>query len=309
LLVVIAIIAILIGLLVPAVQKVRETANRISCANNMKQLGTAAHNYHSSFDKLPPGALGAPPASNPFAMPTDFWDYQHVGLLAILLPYVEQDNLYKQMQVNWNATAKGPGWWTVDANWAAAQTKLKVFLCPSDNPYTSTFATVVILTTFVDPANGPTLEWFGFGENGGGGDNLGRTNYVGVAGLIGELNIPDLDAWEGIFITQQQNSLGQITNADGTSNTMLFGETLGGSSQGARDLSLCWMGVGTMPTGWGLPDPAPWYTFSSKHTGIVQFCFADGSVRGIRKNADYRSFVAASGWHDGVTYDYSLIGN
>src|SRR5205085_3190979 len=134
---------------------------------------------------------------------------------------------------------KGPGWWDVDANWNAAQTKIKLFLCPSDDPYTSTYATIVILTTFVDPTpmtGGPTLEWFGFGEGGGGGDNLGRTNYVGVAGLLGEIHDPNFDVWEGIFITQKQNSLGRLTSADGTSNTLLFGESLGGTSQGARDL-------------------------------------------------------------------------
>src|SRR5436189_1629051 len=84
LLVVIAIIAILIGLLVPAVQKVREAANRINCQNNLKQLGLAAHHYHDAHQHLPPAIGYYPPASGAFG-----------NYFFHLLPYVEQDNLYR----------------------------------------------------------------------------------------------------------------------------------------------------------------------------------------------------------------------
>src|SRR5215510_7351220 len=108
LLVVIAIIAILIGLLLPAVQKVREAAARMKCSNNLKQIALASHNFHSTYGRLPPGYLG--PMVN---TSTSLVDAQCVGVLAFLLPYIEQDNIHRQLQVNWDIKSPGPNWWSV----------------------------------------------------------------------------------------------------------------------------------------------------------------------------------------------------
>src|SRR5260370_15433515 len=122
LLVVIAIIAILIGLLLPAVQKVREAANRIKCDNNLKQLGLAAHNYHDVHQQFPPGIGYYPPASGAFGI-----YFFH------LLPYVEQDNLYMIAQGSVPfPPPDGPTMVYYPGNNNVYSKRVAVFLCTSD---------------------------------------------------------------------------------------------------------------------------------------------------------------------------------
>src|SRR5437660_3207304 len=99
LLVVIAIIAVLIGLLLPAVQKVREAASRLKCKNNLKQIGLAMHNYHDAQGSFPSGYVSSVGPNSPADDRGPGW-----GWAALILPYVEQDNLYKQIQLNKDIT-------------------------------------------------------------------------------------------------------------------------------------------------------------------------------------------------------------
>src|SRR5437899_2222541 len=124
LLVVIAIIAVLVGLLLPAVQKVREAASRMKCQNNLKQFGIACHGYHDVNGTFPPGALEIPQV-------TYSWSGDKGSWLVCVLPYMEQENIYltfpKISQPNYNSVANSPMGGTL-----AGRLKLPYGRCPSD---------------------------------------------------------------------------------------------------------------------------------------------------------------------------------
>jgi prepilin-type N-terminal cleavage/methylation domain-containing protein len=314
LLVVIAIIAILIGLLVPAVQKVREAAARTQCANNLKQIALAAHNYESTFKRMPPGFLGSTPdlAKNPTDAAGNWADSsnQYVGVLALLLPYVEQAPLYRQLEAAagsssyFSVTAQGPNWFSNGNLVNLAKTHIPTFICPSDDAESVTGLSPYI--AYVTYKSGTSFTVLGLRFNSY--VDLGRTNYIGVAGYGGAAS----SNFQGIFTNRSKVRMTAIS--DGTSNTLLFGESLGGEATGTRLRSLGWMGSGAMPTAWGLtenPTDLDWFRFSSRHTGIVQFSFADGSVRAVRyvgtSGTDWNTYVYISGYSDGQATDYSSI--
>ena len=192
LLVVIAIIAVLVGLLLPAVQKVREAGNRMKCSNNIKQIALAALNYHDTYKSFPPGVYQLPFATAP--------KYRGITVFVYLLPFLEQNNLAN----GWDMT--NPLNNTVGANTSPTATVLNGLICPSD----------------VIP-NNPV-------NSGGGGRWYGITSYGGNGGT--RSYDPQFASNDGIFFVIGPGSqtdakgypirIADIT--DGVSNTILFGE-------------------------------------------------------------------------------------
>ena len=278
LLVVIAIIAILIGLLLPAVQKVREAAARSSCQNNLKQLNLAAMNYESTYGVLPPGNHST----------------SYVGTLAYLLPYVEQDNVYKMIppELLQLGNTTGGVWW--GTGWTAANNTVKTFLCPSDRPDAETPTGGIFAYLYT---GGNTVYGATFGPD---YPTLGRTSYVPNAGYIGKDG-----PYAGPYYPDSKTKIVGIT--DGTSNTLGFGEWLGSPESGPRPYVGAWMGMGAVPTAWGINGEGYWHQFAGKHPGIILFGYCDGSIRSVKKGADSNTFIYVSGATDGVIADLDTL--
>lgn len=341
LLVVIAVIGILIGLLLPAVQAAREAGRRLRCANRLKQLGLAVHNFHDVYNRVPPGYLG--PVTSPRRDAVDhtsdpednplFEMNPWLGTNAYVLPYVEQTALHERILLNWNPLiykdksplapyAEAPWWWFAQT-WKAAQTKLPTMTCPSTDPYQADEDHFVMLHTSFNTETQDVNVW---GMSFPASSNLGLTNYIGCAGGFGMLPLSDWHRFRGIFGNRTTTRLADIQ--DGTSNTLLFGESIGGKRWTRPDTgshfkphhygAFCWMSVSGMPTAWGLrtePDSAAltwWYQqynmYSSEHNGLVQFCWADGSVQGLHTSVDYAAYVFVSSMSEGVPVGADALG-
>jgi prepilin-type N-terminal cleavage/methylation domain-containing protein/prepilin-type processing-associated H-X9-DG protein len=263
LLVVIAIIGILLGLLLPAVQKVREAAARLQCQNNLKQIGLALHDFHDANQRLPPGYAAAPPYVDGETDTAPGW-----GWAAYTLPYVEQDNLYRQLDFS-RPVQNSP----------AIQSVVKVYLCPSDQPPGVAFT--------VSDAFGAPLAL------------AAPSSYAATVGQdVSDVADP---VGDGIFYRNSRTRFTDIT--DGTSQTVMVGDRAWTQTQGiwagvipgavtrpgprnswqtatgaAPTLVLVhnnWVNITTDADG-GLDD------FSSNHPNGVNLLFADGSVHFVR---------------------------
>jgi len=325
LLVVIAIIGILIALLLPAVQAAREAARRTQCANNLKQIALASHNYHDTRKKFPPGYLGV--LDDEWG---NLWDAQHVGALAFLLPYMEQNNVYDQFgDVSSyfdleRIDVPNDYWFRYTNIRNVGLTRINSFLCPSTDAYEDETGAFAALIPFRwkgggepnhQPPDCPHDDWgmggIYYSASGSVGPNLGRTNYIGVAGVGSNWAFPNSMAnLLGIYGNRTQHTFGSIL--DGSSNTLAFGESMGSYNnydQGdrRRQFSHTWMTAGGMIAHQGLKQvyfPCPfdrkttnnsltykaWYQFSSEHPTVVQFALGDGSVRPINETIDIYTF-------------------
>jgi prepilin-type N-terminal cleavage/methylation domain-containing protein/prepilin-type processing-associated H-X9-DG protein len=318
LLVVIAIIAILIGLLLPAVQKVREAAARMKCSNNIKQLALACHTYADANGGLPPAVIMRNYNDNPYS------DDIGPNWAVLLLPNIEQGNLYNQYQAGiqlWMSTTTQ----TTDKTWAGVKNfSIPSMLCPSD-PGTGVACSQNLANVSGGnwargnyAANTGPAYHYGNRLNGGSSDN-------GDLGLAGQ---GPFSVWTTPSI---KRGMGIQQISDGSSNTVLFAEvrsgvdqtdprgvwafglagssTLTGHAQGddrvPNDMGGCSDDVRDAPNKPELGMGA-WTscnsnqaTARSKHAGGVNIAFGDGSVRFVRDSIPQRTWHIINASNDG----------
>ena len=306
LLVVIAIIAVLIGLLVPAVQKVREAANRMSCGNNLKQLAIAVHSYGDANGSLPYNGSRTFTNSGQSCCGINAprWSW-----ISRVLPYIEQEALSKQANVsdttNMDASA---------ASLAAIATPIKSLRCPSDitaatrNDAANVAPTVVALTSYKGISGGNwgdgEARWLWGTPNGPFSSPVGTTSHAGIHNGNGMFFRADY---------LRRLKLSDIT--DGTSNTMMVGEDVGNLNQhlswpySNNAVGTCGIAINSKQANGAAYNYTDWpnvYSFRSMHTGGAQFALADASVRFVRESVNitsYRNLCSIQGGELGTPDD------
>ncbi|MCE9564995.1 MAG: DUF1559 domain-containing protein [Planctomycetes bacterium] len=303
LLVVIAIIAILIGLLLPAVQKVREAAARAKCSNNLKQMGIALHAYESSNQKFPPAGNN-----------TGGWG---LSWMVLILPYIEQDALYQILARQASPVVSSPGYNDATNNTAIANLTLSVYRCPSSplpfngahNGNKSQAADYTAITGCINDATNWTTV----------------NNFTGNSGISSD---------GGVMYQQSAVRIADIT--DGTSNTVVIGEVGGGFKNGStaapadfrpgRTYSFMmgaanpWNNTDNRGMNWttlryavnyapatavltdattGIMQPGANNPLTSSHTGGINAVFGDGSVRFLQNSLPTQTLGRLSARADG----------
>jgi prepilin-type N-terminal cleavage/methylation domain-containing protein/prepilin-type processing-associated H-X9-DG protein len=341
LLVVIAIIAILIGLLLPAVQKVREAANRIQCQNNLKQIGLALHNYHGTLGSFP-NAFKLLPAPDP-TVPFPGAAQHGASAFTLILPYLEQDNLYRQI----DTTRAALSMVNMPPGNPAYATPIKTFLCPSAPGKPIVDYSAELAQSFNN---------FGIQVTYPSGLIFGRTDYAPDAGMSAD--IPGINIKGGAsIICQPPDGPVRITDIlDGSSNTIMIVEdaarpawygSKGVASQpaigGYSPVEGAYSGRGPAPQGggaWADPlnyiatngadpsgsgiaaggnfdgmPPAPWTCANgcsndseifAFHTGGSNILFGDGSVRFVKNGLTMNQMQALLSRAGGevISFDY-----
>jgi prepilin-type N-terminal cleavage/methylation domain-containing protein/prepilin-type processing-associated H-X9-DG protein len=295
LLVVIAIIAILIGLLLPAVQKVRDAANRIKCANNMKQMGLALHNYNDTNGNLPNGIVVTGNYPPPMGTGNNYYPYW--SWMALIMPFWEQDNLYRQADTWAHSNVANYSFWPWGGFWIG----------PS-SPANPALGTQV--KTVMCPADGRQYRNLPAAQAGVYGSDVAFTGYLGVAsGANGDYSDYMNTALQGILYWGSTTRLTDVS--DGLSNTPMVGERppskdlyygwwfagagwdgsgLGDVVMGARAINYA-NSLGCPITKVGLQpgtinDTCDQVHFWSLHSGGANFLMGDGSVRFTRYSND-----------------------
>jgi prepilin-type N-terminal cleavage/methylation domain-containing protein/prepilin-type processing-associated H-X9-DG protein len=288
LLVVIAIIAILIGLLLPAVQKVREAAARMKCQNNLKQIGLALHNYHDVNNTLPPGGVSK------IVAPAQPSTEAGVGFHVLILPYIEQTALAAKFDVTRGYRAA--------INYPLSVLKVDIYLCPSSNSHKTSIASERVAT---DPAGGPSTTL---------AEDPWTVHYLGIAGpkngTLYQVELPNSAnggcALQGILYRDSKVKLTDIT--DGTSNTLMVGEqSFDANSIGYRtyirgcnsstNVACASTRNVTNPLNSMPCNGSTGYndvSFGSQHSKGANFLLGDGSVRFIPSSIDFAVYQAAA---------------
>jgi prepilin-type N-terminal cleavage/methylation domain-containing protein len=331
LLVVIAIIGILIALLLPAVQAAREAARRSQCANNLKQVGVALHNYHDSFKVFPPALL------NPGRMSASGARRSNVNVdqgalnttgWALLLPFMEQGPLHSQYNFNFCSTASnnygGYPWGLLgpdSVNSAVVVTRLSVLECP----------TASTLGEHRTRNPGQESDFYSMPP-----DGCYRTNYAFSSGTLQDrshaFRLYNGHIQQGMFGVNGAARIAQIQ--DGTSNSLAVGEQVGGQNIKTSWVYGPWGLAGTHTATMGRvassrstpPIAFTWYhknnwsinckrfyaswngnwyngsyawAWNSQHPGGAQFVLGDGSVKFLSETLDYYTLCRLAYIHDG----------